>query len=87
MEEGVKITVPAESSEFKPFDITLKVETEQELIILWHLFNQSNDKIRKLMEEKGYTTPVVSRDMEWIYDLWEKLQGQARSQKVLVRTR
>ena len=45
----MKITVTQQKKEFKPFALTLEIESEDELVELFNRFNPTEDMIKELL--------------------------------------
>jgi hypothetical protein len=61
---------------FLPFDITITVESPEELINLWHRFN--NDKPEQIPASMDKTLPCPAVN---VYGIWEKL-GQRIDEEI-----
>lgn len=57
---------------FEPQDITIRIETLQDLRELWHRFNLENESIRKIVDKETLTRiPLIVSGMSW--SVWEDL--------------
>jgi hypothetical protein len=69
-----------EPEDFRPITFKLTIETEDELLDLWHRLNISGHKIKKIVEECG-ATPKTPGSFENLCDFWNRLDEFVRPTK------
>ena len=67
----MKITITQQKKEFKPFVLSLEIETEDELVELYNRFNPTEETIKELMG-CDYRIPInPSRNAYEIFKILE----------------
>ena len=74
----MKITVTQQKKEFKPFALTLEIESEDELKVLWNRFNLSF-KDTKEGNRKSYKSVDSNIDGKISCDVWKVLDEKLSS--------
>ena len=71
----MKITVTQEKKEFKPFILSLEIENEDELKVLWNRFDLSLTYIEKANRE-SHKSVDSKIDENISYDIWKILDNK-----------
>lgn len=71
----MKITVTQEKKEFEPFILSLEIENEDELKVLWNRFDLSLTDIEKANKE-SHKSVDSKIDENISYDIWKILDNK-----------
>ena len=71
----MKISVTEEKKEFKPFILSLEIENEDELKVLWNRFDLSLTDIEKANRE-SHKSVDSKIDENISYDIWKILDNK-----------
>ena len=71
----MKITVTEEKKEFKPFVLSLEIESEDEIKVLWNRFDLSLRDIEKANRE-SHKSVDSKIDENISYDIWKILDNK-----------
>lgn len=76
----MKVEIEKEEKGFKPFKLTLTVESEDELKYLWHLFYSSVRDICSISNEEQVNFPLEEKLNNCDYDVFDILDEEAKKQ-------
>ena len=69
-------------NKFKPFQLTVDVETLEDAVGLWHLFNIPNAVVRKDARDSKTDSCFWHTDLKFnTYNLWENIDTELLNQK------
>ena len=70
----MKVKIEKEEKGFKPFKLTLTIESEDELRYLWHHFNMSLEEIRNTIDTSMLEAP---KSLSFRMGIFDKIDDKA----------
>ena len=71
----------AETNAFVPFSLVIDIQSKEELISLWHIFNMPSSEIEKFQEDHPFFKEVNEKVGNYIFNFLNKKLEYETSRK------